>query len=72
MKNPDYSDTLYVSELVAANTVNTMPEATLQALADHGEIRGDTVSGTAGEAQNVFDELEAIGIDLTDVFLALE
>ena len=46
MKNPDYSDTLYVTELVAPNTVNTMPETTLDAVADHGEIAGDTVTGT--------------------------
>ncbi|OFJ51812.1 transaldolase [Mycolicibacterium grossiae] len=72
VKNPDYSDTLYVTELVAPDTVNTMPEKTLEAVADHGEITGDTVSGTAAEAQQVFDQLDAIGIDLTDVFLVLE
>ena len=72
VKNPDYSDTLYVTELVAPNTVNTMPEKTIDAVADHGEIKGDTVSGTAEAAQEVFDKLEAIGIDLTDVFLVLE
>jgi transaldolase len=72
VKNPDYSDTLYVTELVVADTVNTMPEKTLQAFADHGEVRGDTVTGTAAEAQQVFDALAALGIDLTDVFLALE
>jgi transaldolase len=72
VKNPDYSDTLYVTELVAPNTVNTMPEKTMDAVADHGVVTGDTVSGTAGPAQEVFDALEAIGIDLTDVFLALE
>jgi transaldolase len=72
VKNPDYSDTLYVTELVAPNTVNTMPEKTMDAVADHGEIKGDTVGGTAEAAQAVFDKLEAIGIDLTDVFLALE
>jgi transaldolase len=72
VKNPDYSDTLYVTELVAKNTVNTMPEKTLEAVADHGEIKGDTISGTAGAAQMVFDRLSAIGIDLTDVFLVLE
>ncbi|MGN6337368.1 transaldolase [Mycobacterium sp.] len=72
VKNPDYSDTLYVTELVAPNTVNTMPEKTIDAVADHGEIRGDTVTGTAGEAQGVFDKLEQIGIDLTDVFKVLE
>lgn len=72
VKNPDYSDTLYVTELVAPDTVNTMPEKTLEAVADHGEITGDTVSGTGAEAQQVFDQLDAIGIDLTDVFLVLE
>jgi transaldolase len=72
VKNPDYSDTLYVTELVAPNTVNTMPEKTLQAVADHGVVKGDTVSGTAAEAQAVFDKLEAIGVDLTDVFIVLE
>ena len=72
VKNPDYSDTLYVTELVAANTVNTMPEKTIDAVADHGTIHGDTITGTASEAQEVFDKLDAIGIDLTDVFLVLE
>jgi transaldolase len=72
VKNPDYSDTLYVTELVAPNTVNTMPEKTIDAVADHGEVTGDTVTGTAALAQEVFNELDAIGIDLTDVFLVLE
>ncbi|KXF51691.1 transaldolase [Rhodococcus sp. SC4] len=72
VKNPDYPDTLYVAELVAPNTVNTMPEKTLDAFADHGEVAGDTVSGTAVEAQEVFDKLSAVGIDLTDVFKVLE
>jgi transaldolase len=72
VKNPDYSDTLYVTELVAQNTVNTMPEKTIDAVADHGVVTGDTVSGTAGQAQDVFDRLDGIGIDLTDVFLVLE
>jgi transaldolase len=72
VKNDDYSDTLYVTELVAPNTVNTMPEATIDAVADHGEVTGDTVTGTASAAQEVFDKLSAVGIDLTDVFLALE
>lgn len=72
VKNPDYSDTLYVTELVAANTVNTMPEKTLEAVADHGVVTGDTISGTAAAAQEVFDKLSAIGIDLPDVFKVLE
>ncbi len=72
VKNPDYSDTLYVTELVAPNTVNTMPEKTIDAVADHGDVKGDTVSGTASAAQEVFDKLAAVGIDLTDVFVVLE
>jgi transaldolase len=72
VKNPDYSDTLYVTELVAPNTVNTMPEKTIDAVADHGIITGDTVKGTAAEAQGVFDKLTAVGIDLPDVFKVLE
>jgi transaldolase len=72
VKNPAYSDTLYVTELVAPNTVNTMPEMTIDAVADHGVIAGDAVIGRAGEAQSVFDELEAVGVDLADVFVVLE
>ncbi len=72
VKNPDYSDTMYVTELVAPNTVNTMPEKTMDAVADHGVISGDTVSDTSVEAQQVFDALEAVGLDLTDLFLTLE
>lgn len=76
VKNPDYSDTLYVTELVVADTVNTMPEKTLQAFADHGELHpdngGDAVTGTAVSAQQEFDALSAVGVDLTDVFLVLE
>ena len=72
VKNPDYSDTLYVTELVAPNTVNTMPEKTIDAVADHGVVTGDTITGTGAAAQEVFDELDAVGIDLPDVFLVLE
>ena len=72
VKNPDYPDTLYVTELVAPNTVNTVPEKTLDAFADHGEVAGDTISGTAVRSQEVFDALTAVGIDLADVFVVLE
>ncbi|MGH3759389.1 transaldolase [Actinophytocola sp.] len=72
VKNPDYADTMYVDELVVADTVNTMPENTLHAVADHGKIDGDTVTGTAGEAQQLFDALSATGIDVADVFVTLE
>ncbi|MFN2538242.1 MAG: transaldolase [Mycobacteriales bacterium] len=72
VKDPAYPDTMYVTELVAPGTVNTMPEATLQAVADHGEIRGDTVRGSYTEARQVFDELKAAGIDMDDVTEVLE
>ncbi|MCE7010666.1 transaldolase [Kibdelosporangium philippinense] len=72
VKDPSYSDTLYVDDLVAPNTVNTMPEKTLRAVADHGKIEGDKVTGTAEEAQEVFDALTDLGIDLDDVFKVLE
>jgi transaldolase len=72
VKNPDYSDTLYVTDLVVADTVNTMPEKTMGAFADHGEVTGDQVSGRAAEAQAVFDQLAAVGIDFEDVLVVLE
>lgn len=72
VKNPAYPDTMYVTELVALNTVNTMPEKTMDAVAHHGVIAGDTVSDTSAVAQGVFDALHAVGIDLTDVFRTLE
>ena len=72
VKNPDYADTLYVTDLVVADTVNTMPEKTLEAFADHGEVQGDQVTGRADEAQEVFDQLAAVGIDFEDVLLVLE
>lgn len=71
-KDPAYPDTRYVSDLVVADTVNTMPEATLRAFADHGVLHGDTVTGTGIEAQAVFDALADVGIDITDTFLTLE
>lgn len=72
VKNPDYPDTLYVTDLVVADTVNTMPEKTMDAFADHGEVEGDTVSGRVDEAQAVFDALAGVGIDFADVLLVLE
>jgi transaldolase len=72
VKDPSYSDTRYVDQLVAPNTVNTMPEATLFATADHADVQGDVVSGTAAGAQEVFDSLSEAGIDLDDVFAVLE
>ncbi|MEE2035593.1 transaldolase family protein, partial [Rhodococcus chondri] len=63
---------MYVTELVAPNTVNTMPEKTLEAVADHGAITGDTVTGAAADAQHVFDALASLGVDLPEVFRKLE
>ncbi|WP_318204151.1 transaldolase [Streptomyces sp. SCL15-4] len=72
VKDPAYSDTLYVTELVAPNTVNTMPEATLEATDDHGEITGDTISGTYEQARADLDALERLGIAYDDVVQVLE
>jgi transaldolase len=72
VKNKAYPDTLYVTELVAPDTVNTMPEATLDAFADHGELHGDAVSGTAGAAAEVFAALSEVGVDVDDVYQVLE
>ncbi len=72
VKDPNYPDTLYVTELVAPDTVNTMPEKTMDAFADHGEVNTASIIGQGPASQEVFDELSAIGIDLTDVFLVLE
>ena len=72
VKNPDYPDTLYVSDLVVADTVNTMPEKTLEAFADHGELQGDQVSGRARDAQEVLDAVVAVGVDWDEVLQVLE
>lgn len=72
VKDPAYSDTLYVTELVVANTVNTMPEKTLQAFADHGELHGDAVTGTYDEARQVIADLEAVGVSYDEVVELLE
>ncbi|MDI6628516.1 MAG: transaldolase [Rhodococcus sp. (in: high G+C Gram-positive bacteria)] len=72
VKSDAYPDTMYVTELVSPNTVNTMPEKTMDAVADHGEIVGDTVSGKGPESQEIFDRISALGIDISDVFLTLE
>jgi transaldolase len=71
-KDPAYPDTMYVVELVAPDTVNTMPEATIHAVADHGVLRGDTVRGTYDGARKVFADLEVLGISYDDVVQVLE
>jgi transaldolase len=72
VKDPAYSDTLYVTELVAPNTVNTMPEKTLNATDDHGDVTGDTVTGNYDDAAQVLDDLAALGISYQDVVDTLE
>jgi transaldolase len=72
VKDPAYDDTRYVVELVAPNTVNTMPEATMNAVADHGVLRGDTVTGTADAARKVWADLAELGISADEVFDELE
>ncbi|HEY1821577.1 MAG TPA: transaldolase [Trebonia sp.] len=71
-KDPSFPDTMYVVDLVTADTVNTMPEATLRATADHGVLRGDTVHGTYEESRALFASLEALGIGYDDVVQVLE
>jgi transaldolase len=71
-KDPSFPDTMYVVELVVADTVNTMPESTIRAMADHGELRGDAVHGTYDQSRQVFADLEKLGIQYDDVVQVLE
>jgi transaldolase len=71
-KNPDYRDVIYVEELIAPGTVNTMPESVINAYADHGETRGDTITGAYDQARQVLADLLAVGIDFDDVINTLE
>jgi transaldolase len=70
-KNPDYSDVLYVSELVGPDVINTMPEATLEAFADHG-LAGRTVDGTAVPPSDILEAAEIAGVDLAEITAELE
>ena len=72
VKDPSYDDTRYVIDLAVPGSVNTMPEATLDAVRDHGVERGDTVTGTAEEARAIWTALEACGIEQEDVCARLE
>lgn len=72
VKNPDYDDTMYVVDVVVPNTVNTMPEKTLEAVRDHGVVRGDRVTGFYDDAQAHMDALREAGIDYDDVIRVLE
>jgi transaldolase len=72
VKDPALPDTLYVTDLVAAGVVNTMPEKTLLATADHGKVTGDTITPNYDESRLLFASLAAAGIDFADVTSTLE
>ena len=72
VKDPSYEDTRYVVELIAPDTVNTMPQSTLDALIDHGVIRGNTISGQYPQAVEVLKSLSALGISLDEITTELE
>jgi transaldolase len=72
VKDPQYPDTMYVSELVTQGVVNTMPHSTMDAFADHGEVTGDTVRGRYDEAREQLDALERLGISYSEVTDQLE
>lgn len=72
VKDPSLPDTLYVTELAAPDTVNTMPEKTLEATFDHGPIHGDAISGSYAEARATIAAIEALGISLIEVTTLLE
>ncbi len=71
-KDPEFDDTMYVVDLVAPDTVNTMPEATLHATAAHGKLHGNTAASGYDEAKKVFEDLERLGIHYDDVVSVLE
>jgi transaldolase len=71
-KNPEYRDVIYVEELIGPETVNTMPEETIRAFQDHGEVRGDTVKENVDEAHALLDRIAAAGVDYDDVTETLE
>ena len=72
VKDPAYDDTRYVTGLVAPGVINTMPEATLDAVTGHGQIPDDSIHGTYDQSQAVLDDLATLGIDYADVVQALE
>ncbi|MFD2024336.1 transaldolase [Promicromonospora aerolata] len=72
VKDPSYRDTMYVDELVVSGVVNTMPEKTLEAFADHGIVLADTVTGSGAQAAEVIAAVEAQGISMDEVTAQLE
>jgi transaldolase len=71
-KNKAYKDTIYVEELVGPDTVNTMPPALIDAVIDHGDIRGDTILEGIDEAKRVLAALEEAGVAYDDVIATIE
>jgi transaldolase len=71
-KDKAYSDTRYIDQLVVSGVVNTMPEKTMDAFADHGDLTGDTVSGLGEQARETLELLTGVGVDIDDVYLTLE
>jgi transaldolase len=72
VKDPAMPDTTYVVELVAPHVVNTMPEHTLEAVFDHGRIRGDTIAGTGDAARAVLAAIAELDVSYDDVTATLE
>ena len=71
-KNPDYRDTIYVEDLIAPDTVNTMPLETIEAFQDHGVVQGDTVLEGVEAAHELFGAIREAGVDYDDVTAVLE
>jgi len=71
-KNPEYRDVMYVEELIGPQTVNTMPEETIGAFQDHGEVRGDTVEKGVKKAHALLEDIAKAGVDYDDVTKTLE
>jgi transaldolase len=72
VKNPAYRDTMYVEELIGRETVNTMPDETIEAFQDHGKVEPDTVEGDLDGARRLFEDLKRAAVDLDDVWETLE
>ena len=72
VKNPDYPATMYVTELAGPDTVNTMPEKTIDAVLEQGGVDGDTLTGTEAASREVFAKLREVGIDVDDAVATLE
>ncbi|CAB4637806.1 unannotated protein [freshwater metagenome] len=72
VKDPNLPDTLYITELVAPDLVNTMPEKTMEAVFDHGVITGDTITGNYEDARSALDSIETLGVSYDQVVALLE